>query len=182
MAMPLKMNEGEVSYEVPFGIVTVGRDEMEGAAGERYTSVCREIHPRGIENWIGADGDRFGVTLSSSVAVADYIDPTENPAKSPVLQPLLIASRRSCHGEGNEYLQTGDHHFEFSFTSHAPGRETGQRFGRQANEKLMVITGVRQYRDASLPEEMSFFSLKGETDTSVISAVKKAEDGNAVTC
>ena len=36
MALPLKMDNGQVAYEVPFGVVEVGKDEMEGAAGERY--------------------------------------------------------------------------------------------------------------------------------------------------
>ncbi len=37
-AMPLNMKNGKVSYEVPFGVLEVGKDEIEGAAGERYTT------------------------------------------------------------------------------------------------------------------------------------------------
>lgn len=180
MALPLKMAGGEICYEVPFGNVTVGKDEIEGAAGERYDTPCGEIHPRGIQNWIGADNDSYGVILSSSVAVADYIDPTDNTAENHILQPLLIASRRSCHGEGNEYLQTGDHHFGFSFTSYPRGGEKGRRLGIQANEKLIAITGAGQYADAALPEEMSFFSIAQAADNLIISTVKKAEDEPAV--
>jgi alpha-mannosidase len=180
MALPLKMTGGEICYEVPFGKVTVGKDEIEGAAGERYDTPCEEIHPRGIQNWIGADNDSYGVILSSSVAVADYIDPTDNTAENHILQPLLIASRRSCHGEGNEYLQTGDHHFGFSFTSYPKGGDKGRRFGVEANEKLIAVTGAGQYADAALPEEMSFFSIDDEADNLIISTVKKAEDEPAV--
>ncbi len=180
MALPLKMTGGEICYEVPFGKVTVGKDEIEGAAGERYDTPCEEIHPRGIQNWIGADNDSYGVILSSSVAVADYIDPTDNTAENHILQPLLIASRRSCHGEGNEYLQTGDHQFGFSFTSYPKGGEKGRRFGVEANEKLIAVTGSGQYADAALPEEMSFFSIDDEADNLIISTVKKAEDEPAV--
>ena len=40
-ALPLNMSNGKVSYEVPFGVLEVGKDEMAGAAGERYkTNVC----------------------------------------------------------------------------------------------------------------------------------------------
>ena len=35
MMMPLALNQAEVSYEVPYGALTVGKDEMPGAAGER---------------------------------------------------------------------------------------------------------------------------------------------------
>ncbi|MFZ0455138.1 MAG: glycosyl hydrolase-related protein, partial [Ignavibacteriaceae bacterium] len=178
MALPLNMKNGQVSYEVPFGVVNVGKDEIKGSAGERYTSICKDTHPRSIENWIGADDNEFGVTLTSSVAVADYIDPTDSLDKNTLLQPLLLASRRSCHWQGNEYLQTGDHHFEFSLTSHKPGWENGSQFGRQTNEKLMVIVDPDTYIDANLPEQLSFFSSSNKDV--IISAVKKAEDESAV--
>ncbi|MBG0859170.1 MAG: alpha-mannosidase, partial [Bacteroidales bacterium] len=121
--LPLNMRNGKVYYEVPFGVLEVGRDEIAGAAGERYITKCSEVHPRGIENWIGASDDRFGVTLSSSTAVADYIDPTGLSPEALLLQPILLASRRSCHSLGNEYLQTGNHFYSFSLTSHKPGYE-----------------------------------------------------------
>lgn len=177
MALPLNMENSQISYEVPFGVVNVGKDEIEGAAGERYKTICKDIHPRSIENWIGASNNEYGVTLTSSVAVADYIDPTDSLFKNPVLQPLLLASRRSCHWQGNEYLQTGDHHFEFSITSHKPGWENGFRFGCQTNEKLMVIVDPETYGDASLPEQVSFFNCSNKNI--IISTVKKAEDESA---
>ncbi len=176
MAMPLNMENGQVSYEVPFGVVNVGKDEIEGAAGERYKTICKDIHPRSIGNWIAANNNDYGVTLTSSVAVADYIDPTDSLFKYPVLQPLLLASRRSCHYQGNEYLQTGDHHFEFSITSHKPGLENGFRFGRQTNEKLMVVVDPETYSDASLPGQLSFFRCNNKNI--IISTVKKAEDNS----
>jgi alpha-mannosidase len=178
MALPLDMENGVVAYEVPFGVVEVGKDEMEGAAGERYQVPARDLHPRGIENWIGASGDRAGVTLSSSVAVADYLDPTENPVQGIMLQPLLLASRVSCHWEGNQYLQTGNHTFSFSLSSHEPGWIHGYRHGKQANEKLFAVVNPVPYKGAGLPEENSFFSLDGEGV--IISAIKKAEDDQGV--
>ncbi len=90
----------------------------------------------------------------------------------------MLASRRSCHWQGNEYLQTGDHHFEFSLTSHKPGWENGSRFGHQTNEKLLVIVDPDTYKDANLPEQLSFFSSSNKDV--IISAVKKAEDESAV--
>ena len=178
MALPLKMSGGKVAYEVPFGVVEVGKDELAGAAGERYTTPCREMHPRGIGNWIAAGDDAFGVTLSSGVAVADWVDPTADPVSYPVLQPVLLASRRSCHWEGNEYLQTGDHHFLFSLTSHAPGRQHGMLQGRGANEVLRAVWADNSYKETPLPESMSFFST-GDPDI-FISTVKKAEDSDEV--
>jgi alpha-mannosidase len=178
MALPLNMNDGQVAYEVPFGVVRVGIDEMEGAAGERYTTICREIHPRGIENWISASGKDFGVTMSSSVAVADWIDPTDHPADYPILQPILLASRHSCHWEGNPYLQAGDHHFSFSVSSHEPGWINAVNFGRQANEILKAVWADKKFDAADLPETLSFFGTGNPYV--LISTVKKAEDSDGV--
>ncbi len=178
MALPLNMTDGQVAYEVPFGVVEVGKDELEGAAGERYTAICKDMHPRGIQNWIGASNQAFGVTMSSSVVVADWIDPTDNPSKNQMLQPVLLASRKSCHWEGNDYLQTGNHTFTFSITSHKSGWINGASFGRQANEQLQAVWADHNFTDAALPESMSFFSTNQENV--LISTVKKAEDSDAM--
>jgi alpha-mannosidase len=175
--MPLNIEKGQVSYEVPFGVLEVGKDEIAGAAGERYLTNCSDVHPRGIENWIGASGDKFGVTMSSSTAVADYVDPTGFAGGALPLQAIMIASRRSCHGEGNEYLQTGNHYFAFSITSHIPGFKNGYQFGRQANEKLLTVVDPQCSANTLLPEEASFFSTD-RPDIS-ISTIKKAEGENA---
>jgi alpha-mannosidase len=175
-ALPLDIKNGRVCYEVPFGVLEVGKDEIAGAAGERYLTNCSDVHPRGIENWIGASDSRFGVTLSSSTAVADYIDPTGLAGGNLLLQPIMLASRRSCHGLGNEYLQTGNHYYSFSLTSHRPGFENGYKFGRGANEKLMTVVDPVPAKETTLPEVLSFFSVDASNIS--VSTVKKAEDGN----
>ncbi len=177
-AFPLNMKNGKVYYETAFGVIEVRKDEIPGAAGERYTTICKDIHPRSIENWIGADNNKYGVTLSSCVAVADYIDPINKKEGNIILQPILLASRKSCHELGNEYLQTGDHYYKFSITSHKPGWENGYQFGKNANENLQVVVNPSQYKNASLKEKNSFFSL--DNCKSIISAIKKSEDDNSI--
>ena len=178
MVMPLKQINAEIIYEVPYGVLRVGKDEIAGAAGERYTTICSNIHPRGIQNWISSNIDKFGLTMSSDVVVYDFIDPLDINSGKAVLQAVLLASRRSCHGLGNEYLQTGDHHYHFSFTSHEPGWENGCRFGIGSNERLDVIKPYFKSSTASMPESMSFFNAGNKNV--IISTVKKAEDGNAL--
>jgi alpha-mannosidase len=178
MALPLNMTDGQVAYEVPFGVVEVGKSEIEGAAGERYQTPCKDVHPRGIENWISSSNSKYGVTMSSSVVVHDWIDPTDNPAENQILQPILLASRKSCHWEGNDYLQTGNHTFRFSITSHPAGWQNGSVFGRQVNEKLLTIQVSHPFANAILPETMSF--LKTNQESVLISTIKKAEDSDEV--
>jgi len=178
MMLPVNMVNGKVAYEVPYGVLEVGKDEMPGAAGERYYVENKDQRPRGIGNWIGVSGNDFGVVLSSSVAVADYQDPTDQPAANTILQPILIASRKSCHGQGNEYLQIGDHYFHFSLTSHKPGWKQGYRFGQAANEKLLTCFAPKAYQDAALPQTFSFFDI--QNDHVVVTAIKKCEDDESL--
>ena len=158
LAFPVRGEHGQVAYEVPFGVLEVGKGEMKGSAGERYKQPASRIRPRGIQNWIGMSGPRLGVTLSSSVSVWDYQDPTDPAADRPLLQPVLLASRRSCHGEGPWYLQRGDHHYRFTLTSHAPGWRNGQRQGVEANAPLIAIVSPATVPRAHLPESTSFLS------------------------
>jgi alpha-mannosidase len=178
LAFPMKMQRGQVAYEVPFGTVEVGNDEMKGSAGERYTTEVSTVRPRSIQNWIGVSDNELGVTISSSVAVWDYRDPTDLPMNSPLLQPVLLASRRSCHGAGPWYLQAGDHHFKFSLTSHRPGWRLGRRFGVSSNTPFAVVFNPAVSEKPTLPEEKGFFSLS--VDNVALSTIKKCEDDNNV--
>ncbi|MCY4215732.1 MAG: glycosyl hydrolase-related protein [Flavobacteriaceae bacterium] len=174
MALPLNMENGEVTYEVPFGAVTVGKDELKGTGGELYNMKVSEIHPRAMENWVSASNSEYGITMSSSVITFDWKNPADSLSNQIILQPILLASRRSCHPEGNDYHQTGDHQFSFSLTSHPSGWKNGQRFGKQSNEYLNVVVNPSSNSKASLPEQLSFF--KTDKENLIISAVKKAED------
>ncbi len=178
LALPLNMTDSKVTYEVPYGVVEVGKDEIPGAAGERYTVPCSDLHPRGIENWINASGNGFGVTLASSVVGMDYINPTDKDLKNTILQPILLASRRSCHGEGNDYHQTGHHSYSFSITSHKAGWKNGIHFGRESNEQLFAVIDPQQNARANLSESQSF--LKVEQDNIIVTAMKKAENEDAM--
>lgn len=172
-AFPLNMDQPEVAHEVPFGTVRVGKDEI-NSAGERYTPLCKDVHPRAIMDWIGASDAEVSVTLSSSVSAADWINPTGENQDQVVLQNLLLASRISCHGEGNEYSQGGNHDFHSVFTSNATGSIAGQKIAKQKNEPIQVVLYPETSVAASLPESLSFFSV--DADNVFVTAIKKAED------
>ena len=109
---PLAMSDAQVTYDVPMGIVNVNKDELNmsprGWSWEgTYRQMPREIHPREIENFISASDGNFGVTLSTNLAVADWIDPGRESVDYPVLQGILLSSHKSCHYLGNWYHQEG---------------------------------------------------------------------------
>ena len=176
-AFPINMESPEVAHEVPFGSVRVGKDEIK-TAGERYTPLCKDVHPRAIIDWISATDDDITVTLSSSVAAADWIDPTSHSEGKVVLQHLLLASRTSCHWEGNEYSQAGNHDFHNVFTSNKAGSISGRLIAEQENEPISIIVYPETSTKSFLPESLSFFSIN--TENVMITTIKKAEDSEDI--
>ncbi|MCX6573246.1 MAG: glycosyl hydrolase-related protein [Candidatus Aminicenantes bacterium] len=183
LAVPVAAAKGQVAYEIPFGVLEVGRGEAKGTGGPAYGNLVydeqmSDIRPREVQNFLYAGDESFGLTFSTSVAVNDYKDPTDEPVPYPVLQPILLASRRSCHGEGNWYLQEGDHHYRFSLTSHAAGWRNGYRAGIAANAPLIAVAAGAAAAAADLPESLSF--LPFPASNLVLSTMKKAETDDAV--
>ncbi len=173
----------QIAYEVPMGVVEVGKREAKGTGGPAYGSLVydqemADIRPREVQRFLQAGDRTIGVTLTTSVAVNDYADPTDNPVGYPVLQAVLLASRRSCHGQGNWYLQEGDHRFIFSLTSHEPGWRNGYKEGIGAAHELRGVVLSQAGPGASLPEKESFFAFSA--GHVLLGTVKKAEDDNSV--
>lgn len=175
-AFPINMDKAEISYEVPFGEVRVGKDEIH-TAGERYVPLCKDVHPRSVIDWFAATDDRTRVVISSDVAAFDWIDPTKEN-NMPLLQHVLLASRRSCHWEGNEYSQAGNHSYRYMLTSNGADDLTGDRLAKQHNDPIKVILNPEKSVSAKLPESMSFFGV--DQDNVIITAIKKAEDGDGI--
>ncbi|TRX60050.1 hypothetical protein FNH22_08345 [Fulvivirga sp. M361] len=175
-AYPVNMKNATITYDVPFGSVQVGRDEIH-TAGERYTPLCKDVHPRAIMDWISASDGDMTVTLSSSVAAADWIDPTKENDRA-VLQHLLLASRKSCHWEGNLYSQEGSHSYSHIVTSAPAGDRSGGLVAEQFNEPLFVVYNPDKSSKANLSDEESFFTAQGKDV--IVSAIKKAEDSDDV--
>ncbi|MEW6071850.1 MAG: discoidin domain-containing protein [Planctomycetota bacterium] len=183
MALPLAMDEPAIAYEVPMGVVQIGQDEVPGTGGHAYGRLtysdrCADIRPREVQNFVDASDGKGGLTMSSDVAVFDWRDPTGRSLDRPVLQPVLLASRRSCHGEGNWYPQAGDHSYRFAITTHAGGWRQGWRPGIAANHPLVAIVGGGGGPAASLPESFSFLAVSAPN--LVVSTIKKSEDDDAV--
>jgi hypothetical protein len=183
MALPLALTSPDITYEVPMGVVRVGRDEVPTTGGHAYGALtyyekCSDIRPREVQNFVDASDGKGGVTLSSDVSVFDWQDPATNASAGIVLQPVLLASRKSCNGEGNGYPQAGDHHYRFSITSHTGDWRKGWRAGVAANHPLEAVSGVPAAGMSRLPQEQAFLELSSPNAT--VCTVKKAEDDDGV--
>ncbi|MCG8307359.1 MAG: glycosyl hydrolase-related protein [Cytophagales bacterium] len=180
---PLNMEQSaQISYDVPMGMVHVGKDELAmrpggSAWGGTYHQKSVEIHPREIRNFMTANGSGFGFTMSTNVVTADWIDPSMSSAHYPVMNSVLLSTHKSCHGEGNWYHQTGKHSFKFSITSHDQGWKNGFHFGVAANHPLYAVVKVNKQK-GELPAEKSFAGTSNPF--ALITTMKKAEDDNDV--
>ncbi|MCB9250595.1 MAG: hypothetical protein H6613_19670 [Ignavibacteriales bacterium] len=180
---PLNMNEdAKISYDIPMGVLHVGKDELnmspQGWAWDgTYHQMPEEIRPREIQNFMTANSDGFGFTMSTNVVTADWIDPNRESVDYPVISSVLLSSHKSCHGEGNWYHQKGRHQFKFSITSHEEGWKNGFHFGVAGNHPLNTVFR-KSKQNGDLPYEKSF--AKTSDPFSVITTIKKAEDDNDV--
>jgi len=175
-AYPVAIKNSSVKHEVPFGTVEVGKNEI-NSAGERYTPLCKDVHPRAIMDWISAGDNDICITVSSSVAAADWINPTQD-GDADLLQHVLLASRTSCHAAGNEYSQAGNHAYSHVLTSSRAGKIDGSRISKQFNEPVKVIVNPEKSVNASLAESMEFFSI--DKENVIITVIKKAEVGDGI--
>ena len=183
MALPLAMEKPKLAYEVPMGVVEIGKDELPTSGGLAYGGLnyfqqCRDIRPREVQDFVDASDEHGGLTMSSSVSVFDWVDPTTNAQTGTVLQPVLLASRKSCNGQGVWYPQAGDHTFSFSLTTHEGGWRNGRKPGIAANHPLQVVVNTQPAAGAFLPPFMSFASVSA--NNVIISTIKKCEDDDSV--
>jgi alpha-mannosidase len=126
----------QVRYEVPYGQVTVGEDEIEDFA---------DMRPREVQNWIQATDDRRALTMSGSLAVYDWLD-VDPAADGIVLQGILLATKRSCHSHGNWYEQPGDHTAYFRIDPTMAGAAAATDFGWGRSLPLRARSGTAPRR------------------------------------
>jgi alpha-mannosidase len=181
MAFPLAQTNSKIVYEVPMGVVEVGKDEIKGAAGfskieQIYSTECSKVHPREVQDWFSSSDANSFVNITSSVAVFDWIDPTDPSDSRTILQPVLLASRKSCHGEGNFYLQPGNHSYTFTLTSGPGDWRNCVQTGKQPNLPLQAVVVKAKVRTNGLPESQNFVYI--DKNNVIVSALKKTDDEN----
>lgn len=179
LAFPLNLKSGKVVYEGTMCAVEVGKDEPKGAAGFSYKGVDYNqpynlVRPREVQNWFAGYDSTGVVMITSDVMGFDYTDPTTDPASYPVLQPVLLASRRSCHGLGNWFLDPGDHYYHFSITSGSGDWRNTYHAGTSASQPLLAVCGETVKKSEGLPESYSFLNV--DKKNVIVSTLKKADD------
>jgi alpha-mannosidase len=181
-----------LSYEVPFGTVEIGKDEIDFSLLPpnpdcQFVSAIyggdKALPFREAINWVDASSDRylkFGCLAASDCTVHLFADQTSNPVSYPVLQHVLLSTRKSIAWNPDYWFtQEGSYHFRMALYPHAGGWRARYRDGIAFNYPLLpfVATG-EPASGSSLPETTEFLLL--EPSNLIVTAMKKCEDDDSV--
>ena len=107
VAFPIDLDNAQISYEVPFGTVEMGKDELDfslfpkGGFDPTAASYNGADHPltfREAINWVDASGQSygsFGCLAASDSSVHLFKDESPYPVSYPVLQHVLFSTRHA---------------------------------------------------------------------------------------
>jgi len=165
------------------GVATAKKSELKVRPGGwawdgTYWQKPEEIHPREFQNFVSANAAQFGLTMSTDIAMFDWVDPTTDAVSYPVLQGVMLTTQKSCHYQGPWYLQKGKHVFKFIITSHLSGWKNGYSFGMEGNHPFYTTQQTQINKNGVLPASYSF--LGSSSPFINLTAFKKSDEENSV--
>ena len=192
IVFPVNMDKSyAASYDVPFGRVEIGRDEVDFSdLPDNYE--C-QFHPkdygrkylpfREAINWVDVSTGEYkghGCLFASDMNVHLFKDETDNPVEYPVIQHVLLSTRKSFGWNPAYYFsQSGNHHYRMALYPHNGNWRYANKKGQSFNNPMTAIAGrCNKIKSSVLPVSQSF--LKVQPSNIVVSAMKKAEDGNGL--
>jgi alpha-mannosidase len=193
VAFPINLpKDFRLTYEVPFGTVEIGKDEIDfsllpGNQDCQFVSAVyggdKALPFRESINWIDASSDRYqkyGCLAASNCTVHLFEDQTDAPVAYPVLQHVLLSTRKSqAWNPDYWFTQEGSHSFRMALYPHSGGWRARYRDGISFNYPLMafVPSGTGGH-GASYPPSAEFLRL--EPANLIMTALKKSEDDDSI--
>jgi alpha-mannosidase len=193
VAFPINLPQDfRLSYEVPFGTVEMGKDEVDFSLlpprvhcqfNPRIYGGDWPLPFREAINWIDASSDlfqKFGCLAASNCTVHLFADQTDNPVAYPVLQHVLLSTRKSIAWDPDYWFtQEGDHSFRMALYPHSGGWRERYRDGIAFNFPLLAfVASGRESEGKSLPSSGEFLRL--EPGNLIMTTLKKSEDDDSL--
>jgi alpha-mannosidase len=193
VAFPINLpTDFRLSYEVPFGTVEMGKDELDisllpararGSFSSKLDGGDFALPFREAINWVDASSDRyqrFGCLAASNCTVHLFADQTDNPVAYPVLQHSLLSTRESqAWNPQYWFTQEGDHSYRMALYPHHGGWRERYREGIAFNYPLLAFMASGKGGEGkSLPPSDEFLRL--EPANLIMSALKKSEDDDSL--
>ncbi len=189
VVFPINLDHARTSYEVPFGKVEMGSDELDFTLlpPDSDTAFRPDIyggaHPlayREAINWVDASSSRYlgnGCLSASDMTVHLFRDETDHPVSYPLLQHVLLSTRKSLAWNPDYWFtQKGTHRYRTALLAHKGDWRLRYRKAIAFNYRLKAFIGSARpeagKERASAAAE--FFGL--EPSNLVLTALKKSED------
>jgi alpha-mannosidase len=193
VVFPINLADTRLSYEVPFGTVEIGKDELDFTLlpPDVDTQFDPKIYGgedplrfREAVNWIDASSrgyQRTGCLAAADCTVHLFRDETPDPVSYPVLQHVLLSTRKSLAWNPEYWFsQAGDHRYRAALMPHQGDWRQRYRDAIAFNYPLVAFVGEQQQAQTGevMPVQQSFLRL--EPSNLILTAMKKSEDGNQV--
>jgi alpha-mannosidase len=108
-----------------------------------------------------------------------FADQTDKPVSYPVLQHVLLSTRKSmAWNPENWFTQAGNHHFRMALYPHSGGWRNRYRDGIAFNYPFLAMPAASA-QGGALPADGEFLRL--EPANLVMTALKKHEDDDSIT-
>lgn len=188
IVFPLNMDKlFRASYEIPFGTVEMGRDEIDYSIlpenhecqfADRYAR--KDLPFREAVNWVDVSTGNYkgnGCLLASDMTVHLFRDETTDPVNYPLVQHVLLSSRKSLAWNPDYWFtQKGSHSYRMALYPHDGNWRYAYKNGRAFNSPLTAYSGkgVPVSGANSLPTSQSLISLS--PSNIMVSAMKLSED------
>ena len=178
---PLQDQTSEIRSGIPFGSAA-SSDIMPGSGPHFRDEVPHDIWTgwRQIQDWISAGNNDATVTISAD---HQFFNVSGTSVRGDMLRGTRFNPVRVVRDGKDVLVQqppAGTYVFHYSFSSGKGSWMNNQswRQGMALNSPLLPVTSENELAHKSLPAENSFLSVG--SDDAVISAVKKAEQGNDI--
>lgn len=193
VVFPINLDEARLSYEAPFGTVEIGKNELDFSLlpPDDDTEFRRQNYGgdhalafREAINWIDASSPNYlssGCLAASDITVHLFRDETDNPATYPMLQHVLLSTRKSLAWNPEYwYTQAGSHRYRMSLMPHHGDWRVRYREAIGFNYPLVCFAGSVESpaQEVSLPATGNFLWL--DPPNLIMTAMKKSEDGDHI--
>jgi alpha-mannosidase len=189
VVFPINLDEARLSYEVPFGTVEMGKDELDFSLlpPDRFTQFAPAIYGanrplayREAINWIDASSPQYlgsGCLLASDITLHLFRDETADPVPYPVLQHVLLSVRKSIAWNPEYWFtQPGNHRYRMAVFPHGGDWRSSYRQGIQFNYPLTAFANVV----GSVRPQAAQSYLRLDPPNLVLTAMKKSEDDERI--
>jgi alpha-mannosidase len=193
VVFPINIDSARLSYEVPFGTVEMGKNEIDFSLlpPDNDTQFTPPIyggdHPltfREAINWIDAsspDYQKAGCLAASDLTVHLFQDETANPVKYPMLQHVLLSVRKSLAWNPEYWFtQPGSHGYRMSLLPHGGSWRLRYRDAIDFNHRLVACVGDMTAGSSGDTLPLAGNYLRLEPANLILTAMKKSEGGDFV--